>query len=198
MTVAWQRALATAAPSKRVPVVLDTLPSHPVEAWPAMLAAAFRGADFLADARERLLPVLRALHARRLRIFDSGRARRAFDALPSVIEVYRGTCMAEHESRQYGISWSTDRAVAEGFALRHEIARLATRGRPDVGAQLVRDGFASDSVVLHATVRRDNVTGLLLRRREFEVIVLPEHLTAIEIAPEPVPIYVDDYCEGLS
>lgn len=192
----WRRRLARAVPSRRVPIVLDELPAHPVEAWPAMLATAFHGADFVADARDRLIPVLETLHGRGLRIFDGDRARRAFATLPARVEVFRGTCEAEHQSGRYGVSWALDAGAAGGFALRHEIARYATRDRSDIATQLVRDGFTSDSIVLRACIHREHIVGLLLRRHEHEVIVLPEHLNDISVAPNPVSI--DDYCEDPS
>lgn len=157
------------------------------------LAHALSLGDFPRREYRRLCSALRVLLACGIRVFDGDAARAAFASLPPRVTIYRGTCVAEVTSGEHGLCWSLDCAVAGGFALRHEIARFAVRGRPDVAAQLIADGFDSPSVVLIAAVRRDDIAGVLLERGEREVIALPEHLSDVRPArPDPISIPLED------
>jgi hypothetical protein len=86
--------------------------------------------------------------------------RAALNALPATITVYRGVA---HESSVGGMSWTTDRDKAVWFARR----------------------FAADErrkpMLATATVRRKDVIAHFLGRNEFEIVVLPEDVTVLEV-----------------
>jgi len=84
-----------------------------------------------------------------------------FNKLPKRMRVYRGTTDAETESGEYGLSWTLDREKAEWFSQRY----AADQGAP---------------AVLTATVFKRRVLGYLTGLEESEIVVLPEHLNAVQ------------------
>lgn len=72
-----------------------------------------------------------------------------FNSLPPEVTIYRG-CYAHNK---YGLSWSTERAVAERFPFLH---RYRHPGRP---------------LLVKAVVRRERITAMKLGRDESEIIL---------------------------
>lgn len=171
------------APRHRLTLALDDLVDRSVDQWPAILAEAIGTGDCLRRDYARLCAVLELLHGFGLRVLDSDDAAIAFASLPAYADatVWRGSSEAEFRSRQWGVSWSLDRVHAEGFAFRHDMARYAcaVAGRPNVGRELVPDGFDSPSIVLSARVRRSDVSGLLTASGEREVLIHPTRLRRV-------------------
>lgn len=75
-----------------------------------------------------------------------------YDELPNVVTLYRGCTKEEAESGDYGISWSTDKKVAEFFA--KEYCRRDRNG-----------------VVLEIQIYKSDICAVLLNRDESEVIL---------------------------
>lgn len=82
---------------------------------------------------------------------DEGRA--FYEALPTRVTLYRG-CEA---GRKYGVSWSTDRAVAERFA-------HGTRF-PCLNPSMVK-----------VQVHKEDILAVILDRNESEVLLSPNDL----------------------
>jgi len=82
------------------------------------------------------------------------------EQLPDPLPVFRGfTGPAEA-----GFSWTTDRAVALHFA--HRFASVEGAGRP---------------MLATGQVSRSNAIAFLANREESEILILPEHVEAIEV-----------------
>jgi len=79
-----------------------------------------------------------------------------FDALPEWVPVYRGT--RRPSNNMNGISWTTDRDMAEWFARRYDG---------------VDEGHG---VLLSGRVRRSNIFAAFTERGESEVLCLPQHV----------------------
>lgn len=170
----WSAAHAMATPLQRLTVAIDLMLARGnIARWPKLLALAIAGTSFPRREYKRLTAILRVLHARGLRVFDCDASEATWTALPAEVRVYRGTTLAELESREFGICWSLDVETAKRFATRTAIARLLVEaaGAPDVGAELVPDGFDSEPVVLSATVERRDIAGVLTRLDEREILV---------------------------
>lgn len=78
--------------------------------------------------------------------------RRFFDDLPEMVTLYRG-CSVD---RVLGISWTTDRKVAEGFARGHRGIRVP------------------DAVIAQARISKRDIITVLTDREESEVIIDPD------------------------
>ena len=91
------------------------------------------------------------------RVFDSPAAADRFAHLPDRVTIYRGTVLAEEKDAfsSFGISWTLSRDVAIFFATKHH--RFRNRESPPI--------------LLSATVWRDDIGGLLMERKEDEVII---------------------------
>ena len=76
-----------------------------------------------------------------------------FDSLPQYVTIYRGCTKDEVDSEDYGISWTTDKKVAEFFA--KEYIRRDTK----------------NGVVIESTIPKADIFGVMLNRNESEVIV---------------------------
>jgi hypothetical protein len=86
--------------------------------------------------------------------FLSKKNRRAFDALPERVEVYRG----QAADAPMGFSWTTNREKGEWFAHRFEMLH----GRP---------------ALLSGTVRKRNIWAIELDRGEYEVLCHPRRVS---------------------
>lgn len=86
-----------------------------------------------------------------LRMMDDGE-RAAFDELPVKINVYRG--LRNPRWNKLGISWTTDRAKAEWFAMRSRMSD-------------------TNACVLVGYVRKQDVLSYFTGRSENEIVVLP-------------------------
>jgi hypothetical protein len=76
-----------------------------------------------------------------------------FDSLPERVTVYRGT---QRPGRHVGISWTTDKEIAEWFA-----RRFCLKGTP---------------TLLSGQVRKSSIIAAFAHRKESEVICLPRHV----------------------
>ena len=75
--------------------------------------------------------------------------REAFEALPNIIPIYRGCSL----SKVYGLSWTTDRKIAEKFASGHR------------GISLV------DPVIASLRIPKRHVIGFYTSRKESELLI---------------------------
>ena len=87
-----------------------------------------------------------------------GENKELFDKLPEVVTVFRGST---HKKGKKGFSWTTDREKAVWFAKRFN-----------------RDGIG---YVVEGTVAKANVIAYFNRRREAEIVTLPEHVTVKQV-----------------
>lgn len=117
---AWRQAHAAATPALRLTTAMLARPD--IEAWPRLLALAIASSDYPRREYARLCAILRMLHRCGLRVFDGEAARDAHAALPMRIEIHRGTCLAEHESREFG---ARCRACERALTLRERAFTLA-------------------------------------------------------------------------
>jgi hypothetical protein len=84
-----------------------------------------------------------------------------FDGLPDLVEVYRGCS----RWRARGISWTTKRDVADGFACGH-------RGIP-----------VPDPVIAQATIPKGAIFGAYIHRAEGELVLDPRRLRQLSLYP---------------
>jgi hypothetical protein len=180
---AWETAHTKATRAERLTLVIDMMLTRPnkLDRWPGLLATAIAASDFPRREYARVCALLRLLHERGLRAFDSEASRFFFDHLPPRVPIFRGTSHAEFESGELGVSWSLHRFAAEAFAMRSGIAQhvVAAAERPDIGNALMPGAFGStpsEPVLLTATIDREDAPGLLTRLGEHEVLVCPERL----------------------
>jgi hypothetical protein len=101
------------------------------------------------------------------------------------LRVYRGTRILEHRRRLYGISWTTDRMVAERFA--NEQERAARRGRDMLDPEAF--SYADHRGAILAAVVSSNA--VLLKREpegyydEAEVVIDPYYLRDVSQSAPP-------------
>jgi hypothetical protein len=79
--------------------------------------------------------------------------RRFFDSLPSVVTVWRGC----EQGRERGLSWTTDRATAEGFA----------RGKRYIN---------KNPTLVRAEIPKRHIFAVFVGRNESEIVVDPRRL----------------------
>jgi hypothetical protein len=80
--------------------------------------------------------------------------RRFFDDLPKMVTLYRGCSL----DRIHGMSWTTNRKVAEGFA----------RGHRGMGVP--------DAVIAKTRTRKSDIITVVTDRGESEVIIDPDQI----------------------
>ncbi len=95
--------------------------------------------------------------------FLCAEARAAYDALPDQVKVFRGSS----RERVMGISWTTDRDIAIGFAQGH-------RGRK-----------VTDPVIASGVVPKWALYGVCIDRGEADVILDPQYVDEIELEGAP-------------
>jgi hypothetical protein len=95
------------------------------------------------------------------RLFWNDEQKAFFDALPEVVTIYRG-CSRE---RMRGVSWTTDKAVAEGFARGH------------------RGITVPDAIVAEYRIAKPDIITVMPDIAESEVIIDPR---GIEISARPL------------
>lgn len=164
----WQGALILTDSERRISLYIDMTIAEliPRENTDALAYAISNGGVPLSE-RDMLIITLGRFLKEGRRVFDGDEARRAFEALPDQVTIYRGTAEAEADSREYGVCWTIDRDKAEWFATKHGRFR----------------NTASAPVVLSANVNRADVCGLLWDRGEKEVLVLPRSLVGVIAEP---------------
>jgi hypothetical protein len=104
------------------------------------------------QSRETWLRIFGLVSTRLLNAQLDDKERKERDELPDKLTVYRGTCMDEIRSGNWGFAWTLDRDKAEWFATRFE---------------------QDDPVLITTTVNKSDVTGVLHRRGEAEIIIHP-------------------------
>lgn len=98
------------------------------------------------------------------------RDRAALTALPATVAIYRGFT---HDGREVGLSWTTERKVAEFFACRFAVLDL---GQPRVA---------------QGTIDRDRILAYFRDRNEAEVIALSEDVTIDSVDAVSCPEWED-------
>jgi hypothetical protein len=87
-----------------------------------------------------------------------GEARRMFDALPEEVQIYRGC----EEGRVRGLSWSTDPAVARGFAFGKRCRNSAP-------------------TLAEAVIPKGHILGAFASRTEAEIVPDPRRLRRLKV-----------------
>ncbi len=83
-----------------------------------------------------------------------------YDALANIVEIWRGC----ERGRERGLSWTTDRAVAEGFAAgRRCVNKVPT--------------------LLRAEIPKQHIFAVFVERMESEIVVDPRRLRALQRLP---------------
>lgn len=90
-----------------------------------------------------------------------------YDSLPDKVTLYRGCSMEEYEDDAFGISWTTNREVAEFFAFRCE-----------------QEGTA----VYSMEVDKNDIRAVFLSRNEFEAIYLDSYEVTL-VTDKPTELY---------
>lgn len=84
----------------------------------------------------------------------------AWNKLPPMVTLYRGTQRAEVTSQFKGVSWSLSQKVAMQFAMRF---------------------MESDPVMLECQVSKEKISAVLDRRDEQEVLVAPQFISTVKV-----------------
>jgi hypothetical protein len=156
----WEVALWRSKTERRIRVLRALWAGLREEERPEALRFAIRHVDFTQRELCWLHLALAQMRQRKTLLFDSDKARAAFDELPHAFTVYRGTDQSEQQPR-YGRSWTTDRVVAQKFAM------ISGKHRD----------LSRPPVILSAQICKDDVSGFLMNdheRGEKEVIVAPD------------------------
>jgi hypothetical protein len=106
--------------------------------------------------------------------------RKAFEALPDPVQVFRGF---HRDGGERGFSWTTDREMAEWFAqVFNRGPKWYRRPGSEPDAPLLWGDPGGVPRVASGTVAKRDVLAYLLEREESEVLTLPEQvmLTGIE------------------
>ncbi len=86
--------------------------------------------------------------------------RHFFDSLPDIVTVWRGC----ERGRERGLSWTTDRATAEGFA----------RGKRCIN---------KNPTLVRAEIPKRHIFAVFIGRNESEIIVDPRRLRRLGVVP---------------
>lgn len=144
--------------TNRLSVLLDRVANAEGDIfWPVFLAG-WTSCDATWPYRKRLLAALRRNKGVDWRHHARPDALGFHDRLPDVVTVYRG---GTSRRVRYGLSWTTDRKVAEKFARGH---RFIPVPYPAVAC---------------ARVPKTSIFAVFTDRAEDEVLVDPRHLTGI-------------------
>lgn len=127
--------------------------------WPIFLHT-WSACDDTWHHRGELLTLLRRIKEDRFDSFTD-EPRRAYDALPSRVRIYRG-CSQE---RVFGLSWSLSKDVAATFARGHRGKRV------------------SDAVIATTTIKKSDVFAVLDDREEQEVLIDPNGIRSVKLEP---------------
>ena len=157
----WTGALLCVGSRERISLCVYLWPIIPDNDRACVLAEAISCGDAPRYERDNLCAMLSALHEQNKRLFDSKAAKEAFNNLPTQVTIYRGT--TESEGENYGVCWTLSRDKAVFFATKHYRFRN-TKSLP---------------VILSATIKRDDICGLLVERNEREVVICPSQIGAV-------------------
>jgi len=141
-------------------LILQVFEDHPPIFWSVFLEWCY---DSEANCAHGLKSRLQRVHRRQPAYeFLSKENRRAFDALPESVEVYRG----QEADAPVGFSWTTNREKGEWFA-----QRFAMRHK--------------SPALLSGTVRKRSVWAIELGRGEDEVLCDPRRVSIQLLPPQP-------------
>jgi hypothetical protein len=144
----------------RLPVLLRLAESAPTSLFWYALLDQWSSCDDTWGHMPRLLVALR-FHARKQSphayLDDVGLT--LLDGLPSVVTVYRGCS----RTRLHGISWTTDEAVAHGFAIGHRGLRVP------------------DPVVVKAAIAKQDIFAVVTDRSESEILLDPAKIERVRV-----------------
>jgi hypothetical protein len=131
--------------------------------WPAFIEG-WPNCDATWLCQRELLKLLRAHHAEDPGPgYLPGDCREFFDGLPDPVEVFRGCS----RPRIQGASWTTNRAVAEGFARGHRGIRVP------------------DPVIASAVIPKEVIFAAFTDRQESEIVLDPRRLAKLSAGGRP-------------
>jgi hypothetical protein len=141
---------------------LFALDRDPCLFWTA-LHEVWSGCDDTWSQRDQLLELMRdyrdSLDCQPCDFLGEDCDKAFYTSLPDKIAIYRGCDM----DRAMGVAWSTDKAVALGFARGHRGLRVP------------------DPILVSATVRKDRIYGAYQNRQEREILVDPRDLKSVRL-----------------
>jgi hypothetical protein len=137
----------------RLELMLEEVDALPSELFWRVFREVWPTCDNTWEHRDALLDLLRFHQPNEFQI-DAG-SRAFYEGLPDVIDAYRGCS----RSRLYGLSWSTDRAVAASFANGHRAIPVP------------------DPIVAHITIAKPAILAVFTDRGESEILVDTDEAT---------------------
>lgn len=155
----WERPTALVLVMCRAPTAADRL--RVFLDWGCVCDAPWRERSNIAEF------LRRALTEVALADFLGPAARSFYDALPEVVPVWRGC----EQGRERGLSWTTDRATAEGFA----------EGKRTVN---------KTPTLARAEIPKRHILAVFVERQESEIVLDPRHLCRLsgcKFASHPAP-----------
>ena len=149
----WLGFLGLVGSEERLALAHVTWPMLREDEWCEFLADAVSSGDLPSRERAWLRRVLRGLRG----VFDGPEAEAAFDLLPDVVRLYRGTVEREWTCGEpLGVCWTTDRSTAVFFATEHGRFR----------------NTASPPVILEVELPKTAISGYLAGRDESEALAV--------------------------
>jgi hypothetical protein len=147
---------------ERLPATLSLIfDVPPCLFWPTFLTV-WSTCDATWPYRNEVLDVLKRQHAKeRVTAYLPSEAREFFNKLPPKVTVYRG-CSRD---RVFGLAWTTDRSIAEGFANGH------------------RGILVPNAVVARTAIRKEAIFFACLDRKEAEVVIDPQEIRSVTHTP---------------
>jgi len=110
--------------------------------------------------------------------YSTKKEQKFFEQIGNDQILYRGCTLEEVESGCYGVSWTTDRKIAEFFAYRYEDILKRNGKRPCVVGVKAKDA---------------NICGILLERGEKEVILIDIDKDKVDVIATEKTEYYDKY-----
>ena len=143
----------------RCGALLEILPrDKPDIAWPVFLNV-WSSCDATWSENESVLQMLTDIGGSASDYYDD-ESRSFFDALPDSVIVYRG-CSRE---RVNGLSWTTDKAISEGFARGHRGIKVP------------------NAVVATGIIPKDKILAVFVDRKESEILANPADFEGLTVA----------------
>jgi hypothetical protein len=144
---------------ERCRAMLNVLPrDNPDIVWSVFLGA-WSSCDVTWTEKESVLRMLADTGGDALDHYNN-ESRAFFDALPDTVTVHRG-CSLE---RVDGLAWTTDKAVAEGFARGHRGIKVP------------------NAVVATGTIRKDKILAVFVDRKESEILAKHADVEGLTVA----------------
>jgi hypothetical protein len=152
----WDGVMCLVGSHERFPLLEYLWSEVPRSEHLVLLTNALAMGDMPSGSHGFLVDALRDVMADGKRVFDCRAARKRFAALPEVVTIYRGTVEDEEENGEVGMSWTLSHERAVFFATKHFRFR----------------NMSSPSIILSTNVARDELAGMLIRRKEHEVFFI--------------------------